>query len=401
MAWFNLALAANASLLILFVWGTMQSRGMMTYVAIDYRTFRSTGAIARDHGYQFVYDESLLDAYQRPQVEAFATTLGQAEYVPITAPYIPAFLPAFGLILLFSPLEGFLIWTLVSILAMILAFRPSLERYPLKGRTTIWIAALLSLPVVLTLLFGQINALLCLGLAGYLISMRRGQDFRAGIWLSLLLIKPQALVILAPGLLLGRQFRAALGLGVASFSLLALSFALSGQEGLSALASLYLRYPGDLPHTFPEGMMNWRAVATQVGLALGRPGADWAAAAASVLTVILGLVLWVRLGEKRDEKDLAIVVLVSYAATSLAAWHAHVHMAAPLLVPLLYLVALLPWRAYFIIWVLLPTVVFSLAGILLGPGPAHRATALVMVGLNAAGFWLGWRQITPRRATWF
>jgi hypothetical protein len=284
---------------------------------------------------------------------------------------------------------------------MILAFRPSLERYPLQGRTTIWIAAFLSLPVVITLLFGQVNALLCLGLAGYLVSMKRGRDFRAGIWLSLLLIKPQALVILAPGLLLGRQFRAALGLGAASLSLLTLSFALSGQEGISSLASLYLRYPGDLPYTFPEGMMNWRAIATQVGLALGRPSADWAAAAASVLTVILGLVLWVRLGEKRHKKDLAVVVFASYAATSLAAWHAHVHMAAPLLVPLLYLVAFLPWRAYFIIWVLLPTFVFSLAGILLGPGPAHRAAGLVMVGLNAAGLWLGWRQTTLQRTAWF
>jgi hypothetical protein len=47
-------------------------------------------------------------------------------------------------------------------------------------------------------------------------------------------------------------------------------------------------------------------------------------------------------------------------------------------------------RAYLVVWVLLPSFAFSLSGILLGPGAAHRAAALLMVGLNIVALWLAW-----------
>ena len=391
MAWLRLALVVNGFLLALFTWGSVQSRGLMTYAANDYSTFRSAAAIARDHGYASVYDERLLDAYQRPLVEAFGSALGKAEFVPITVPFPPAFLIGFQPLLWLPPLASLFAWSAVSILVMSLSFWPWVRGARGNIRSTLLAASLLSLPVFLTLLFGQVTAWMCLGLAGFLQSMRQGRGFRAGLWLTLLFVKPQSLIVLAPGLLLGRRFRAALGLAVGAAFVMAVSLALTGPDGMARLMSLYLRYPGDLPHTYPESMMNWRAIATQLNQALDWPGWIWLAALAAVASLVAGLALWRRHGQTTEPVMMAGLVAAAYAAAGLAGWHSHVHMAAPVLVPLLTLWMSARWRAYIVAWLLLPTFAFSLTGILFGPGPAHRLAALMMAGLNFLALWLAWK----------
>ena len=391
-AWLRLALAVNACLLLLFVVGVVQSRGLMSYAANDFRAFRTVAAIARDYGYPSVYDDRLLEAYQAPLVRSFATPLGQAEFVPMPTPFLPAFLPAFLPLLWAPPLVGFLGWTALSICVLVLSFRPSLRNVSRSWRATLMAAAFLSLPVFLTLIFGQVTAWMCLGIAGFLLSMKHGRDLPAGLSLALLLIKPQALLVIAPGLLVARRFRVALGLAAGTAIALLGSFAVSGVEGMTRLLSLYVRYPGDLPYTFPESMMNWRALATQVNqVLLAGEIIDWVAILAALATVGLGLVLWSRPGATRDPVRLAAVVAGSYAAAALAGWHAHVHMAAPMLVALLWLWETPPWRSYLVVWVLVPTFLFTLTGIAIGPGAAHRVAAVLLVMLNAIALWFAWR----------
>jgi len=384
IAWFRLGLAFNAVLLTVFTLGALHSRGLMTYAGNDYRAFRSVAAIARDHGFSEVYDGQLLEDYQRSLVDAYASPLGRTEFVAMPAPYPPAFLPLLDIALWFPPATGYLAWTLISATVIVLSFRPGFRLVGTGPRSTLAAAAFLSLPVYLTLLFGQLTAWMCLGLAGFLLASRHGKGFRSGLWLTLLLIKPQSLIVLGPGLLVSGRFRALLGLATGSLAVLVLSFVVAGEAGLAALLRLYLSYPGELLYTFPESMMNWRTLAAQFAAGLGT-NFEALAILASLATAALGIWLWSRPGGARSDAGFAALVAASYAATSLASWHAHIHMAAPLFLPLLLLwPGARSWRVFLAIWVLVPVSVFGLVGITMGPGLAHQAAGMTMVVLNLA-----------------
>jgi hypothetical protein len=384
MAWFRLGLAGNFVLLTVFTLGTLQSRGLLTYAGNDYRAFRSVAAIARDHGYSEVYEAQLLEDYQQDLVDSYASPLGRAEFVAMPAPFPPAFLPLLNVALLLSPAAGYLAWTLLSAILIALSFRPGFRALHADHRSTLAAAAFLSLPVYLTLLFGQVTAWMCLGLSGFLLAARDGKSFRSGLWLTLLLIKPQSLIVLGPGLLVSRRYRALSGLLAGTVAVLVLSYGLAGEAGLAALVRLYVSYPGNLAYTFPESMMNWRALAVQIGHSVGT-NTEALAIVASLATAALGIWLWSRPGVTRSRAGLPAVVAASYAAASLSGWHAHIHMAAPIFLPLLLLwPEARSWRTFLAVWVLLPTFVFGLAGIAAGPGPAHQMAGMAMVLLNLA-----------------
>ena len=161
----------------------------------------------------------------------------------IPVPYLPAFLVPFLGLLALPPLPAW--WAVVALNVL------GLGVYLLRLRSVFgpggglyWLP-LLALPAYLTVLFGQVNLLLLIGFGEFLLALRRGRCLRAGLWLSLLLVKPQSLLLVVPGMIISGRSRVLLGFAAAGAGIGALSFALAGIEGA--------RWPGPVVAAVPRG----------------------------------------------------------------------------------------------------------------------------------------------------
>jgi hypothetical protein len=158
---------------------------------------------------------------------------------------------------------------------------------------------------------------------------------------------------------------------------------LAGSQGMVSLLHLIRLYPGPLPTTFPESMMNWRAVTINQALVLSAPVAWRLAMSGLAMTLVLGLALWavrVQLGSPR----FFAVTLGTWAATAGVAWHSHVHMALPMVAPLLclYVMGGAPgWLVH--LWALAPSLLFLEEAFRTGVGGAHIVAGLGMLAVNS------------------
>jgi hypothetical protein len=131
-------------------------------------------------------------------------------------------------------------------------------------------------------------------------------------------------------------------------------------------------------------MANWRALA----LNLARwqpPEVGWFVAAVGLaLSVLAGLVCWRGRGTGLGHAA-GLRLLATLAATLTVSWHSHLHMALALVPLLIWAVAraALP-RTWLDLWLLGPSVLFLVALLPLGPGPAQNLAALGLLLLNAA-----------------
>ena len=161
--------------------------------------------------------------------------------------------------LLLSPLGGlsyrtaYLIWGLVN--AAVWLYLPYLLRAytpsPQNGLAylALWI---LFPPLGIALYQGQSSLLLLLVFSLTFISLTRGRDFRAGLWLGLGLFKFQFVVPLAIIFLLRRRWNVLTGFLVSASALALLSIAAVGWYGVIDYIRLLLNVAGH-PHNFSYG----------------------------------------------------------------------------------------------------------------------------------------------------
>ncbi len=396
--WRNIALVALSALYLAFVVAYVQGSGLFDYIGADFRVFRASAEIAVTRGFAQVYDispQGAQDVVQSRLYREYATGPQRANYAVIPLPYLPACILLFLPLLLVDAPAGFVVWTLLNaggLLLYLWRFRRALPAYQGDDLTLL---LFLSYPAFLNLFFGQVNLLMLIGLGEFYLAMVRGKDLAGGLWLASLLLKPQALLLLLPGLLLRGRWRALAGFAAAGLPLLGLSLVLGGVQGMWDWAQLILLYPGGVATNVPELMMNWRALGANLERALPGPLAWGLAWAGLGLTALAALSLWLRRVEPTSPR-FAVVLLGTCAATCAVAWHAHIHMALPLLAvfvaleagrqlprPALYAWALLPALAFFGAALLVPLV----APGLIGPG-LLAAAGLTTLALNI--YLLGW-----------
>jgi hypothetical protein len=368
-----------------FTAGAVHTRGFFEYLGIDYRTFRSSAEIIVDKGFAHIYDLDVQEQYQRPLYEDYALEPLRSPYATAPTYYPPPFLLPFLGLLVFSPVPSFAVWTLLNLLILVLD----------QGRYgSILLAAVLSLPAVLNLFFGQVGVWMTICLGEFILSSRRGQPFLGGLWLSGLVLKPQSLLLLLPGLLLGRQFKVLWGSFVGGLALLLASLLLAGWQGLQQLGRLYLLYTGGLETTRAEIMLNWRALVINLEQIL--PGwISWGLAIGGmVLTAAAAISLWLPAVDPASPK-FSLVLLGTYTATCALSWHAHVHMALPL-IPLLLLARSHGGLSGRMLktWLVVPALVFPLV-LIARPALAHNLAGLSLFGLNL--YLLGWAVWTNLR----
>jgi hypothetical protein len=182
---------------------------------------------------------------------------------------------------------------------------------------------------------------LLFGLAQVYRSLRVEQELRAGLWLGLLLLKPQYAIGLGLVLLLKRRWSALAGAALAGAILAVLSLALIGVSGLLTYRSLLDEIAGfrSAPAGIaPNIMISWRGFLLNVLPGLSDTQGVWLTLALSALTLCTLPVVWRGPWRPRDG-GFANRFLITTAVTLLAAYHSHIYGATLLLVP----GALLSW----------------------------------------------------------
>lgn len=388
-----------------FVWGSLVSRGWFDYVGVDYRGFLASAQIVRDHGFAAVYDLGMQEKYQQA-LYRYARLSSQIPMDVNPTPYLPVFVAAFLALLPFEPVPSFLLWVLVN--AIVLVFYPRRLAKQAGLPPSAAMSFVLALPLFFTLFFGQVNVglLICFGEA--LISFRRGRDFWGGAWLAGMLLKPQLLALLIPGLLIGKKWRGLFGFVAVGGALILASLWLAGWDGMAALLGLLTGYISseNLATNFPQSMMNWRALAVNVNAMFGGDLGWWITLPGMAVTAIAGIGLWV-LRRGASAREYAVLWLGTFAAMAAVAWHSHVHTALPLLAPMIFLRAdarlperLVRWWIYApaalflgIVWVYTPIAISLGATNWIGPRFGHIVAGFTFLLLNLVLLGWAWRSL--------
>jgi hypothetical protein len=355
----NLCAVGMAALYLLWVvpdFVRVRPEGISPLVGGDYAVILASAEIATTYGFPAVYD---LDTQLAVQDRRHGVTT-DASSAPLTSPafYLPVFIALFVPMLLIPPVLSYWIWNAFTIAATFLVLR-KWDSPALRGdQGSLIPSVLFSQPLLATLILGQFDAILLVSLSGFLRAAMKGADVRSGLWLSGLLLKPQTLMVIVPGLVVARRWKCLAGLAAGGLMLLAGSLALGGTSALAAEADLWVAAAfgsaGTRIVSGPLVMVNWRALGLHIHGALG-PEATWTLVVlASAATLLAALWLW-RAPVSRSGPGLALTVMASYAAACSVVPHAHVSMCLPLTFPLLFLVrsGLVP-LSIFCIWCLVP-----------------------------------------------
>ncbi len=260
---------------------------------------------------------------------------GSLEAAP--APYPPPFFLIFAPFALLPPPIGLGLWTLFNLGLAVGAVWPLL-----RTARTPWLAlmaALLFFPLAFSLYAGQPSGILLFGLAQVYRSLQHEQDFRAGLWLGVLLLKPQYAFGLVLVLLLKRRWPALSGVALAGVLLAVVSLALVGIQGLLAYRAMLSSVAGfrSAPAGIaPNIMISWRSFLLNLLPGLTDRTGLLLTLVCSVLTVLCIPILWRGQWQPR-RADFATRFLGTMIVTLLAAYHSHIYGASLLLVPGAYL----------------------------------------------------------------
>ncbi len=358
-AWIRLSIVGIAAVYTLTVLWNAPGKGASFYLIADLRSFIASAQIVRDHGFAAIYDLSLQAEYQRAMfTSAGGIWPGNQDVLPTL--YLPPFVALFLPLLLVDPVTAWWLWALGNLVLLLFYLRRLMRAA--CADSSMWLLAglALSLPAFMNLYLGQVEVwlLVCVGEA--MLAVRKRQDFRAGLWLAGLLIKPQSLILLVPGLLIGNRRQTFVGFVVAAAGIGLLSLWLIGFDGLQSWFGLLAGFSAasGLPGNSPGAMMNWRALAINLDGAMPSPFWFLLAFGGTLVTGIVAVALWHVRPVPGSTTD-ARIWLATWAATCIVAWHSHVHMALPLLAPAVFVWGDAYWRSRtFLIWLFVPIALY-------------------------------------------
>jgi len=352
----NLSLFALAIMEALYLAGAIRLSGLFLITGADFRALYAAAQTARVHGFAAVYQPDRIMPFQDALCRA-ADPQASCAFIPMV--FLPSFvLLAFPLTLL-PPAAAFILWSGISLILVFLALRPFLLSFPEPERWQILALMLLSYPTFTNLFWGQVNAWLLLGLACFQAHQETGEDLRSGLWLGWLLLKPQMLILLLPGLALAGQWRTLAGFGISAGLIFLVSLILGGFQGLEGWWGWIRGFSSPSPAVAPavvgaETMMNWRAIGVWLQGTMPAPLLWTGIGLAMALTAFPVLIAW-RRAKKAGEERSARLLVGTLSATFAVSWHAHPHTAMSLMPSLLSALreGSLP-RLLLLLWSLLP-----------------------------------------------
>jgi Glycosyltransferase family 87 len=192
----------------------------------DFVGFYSAGQIVNEYSFHRLYDLEL----QNQLVHKTLPDVPPGWTLPFVQPPFVA--------LIFSPLArlpmwlAYLCWLVITCLLYSLSIWFVLKAYPeLSDETTICLCLVFP-PFLMVLAGGQLSAIGCLIISGWIYLMKTDRRLLAGLVLGLLLYKPTMVLLVAPTLVFGRQIKPLFGFAVTATVLLGACVLLIGPSGI-------------------------------------------------------------------------------------------------------------------------------------------------------------------------
>jgi hypothetical protein len=401
--WFNLGLLLIAMFYLLYLVMMLYLAGIFHYVGLDYHGTWCSLRFGHANGFVHTYD---LASQAQFHILANADVPAYAACNTPPSPYPAVFLALLQPLVLLPPLPGFIAWTAFNVaLFAVYCYRLS-KAVGGDCSPGAVVKLLLAYALYENLMAGQFNVIPFVCFCECILAYHRGQQTRSGAWMAGMLFKPQVLLLVLPGLLIGRRPKVLAGFVLASVVLGIISLGLTGFEGMFELLRLLQYYGGGMPPSFPEVGMNWRGLAINLAPVVGEAAAWAVAIPGLVLTVGAGLAVWLAPRRGSDDDQFVVALLGSFAASSAVTWHSHIYSGLPVLAPLIYLRArgrLPEWL--FNAWLALPAAAFFIGTYVPQPALGHRSAGVTMLFVNVAlvawatrELWWPGRATTPRDA---
>jgi hypothetical protein len=314
------------------VWLLVHEGGLFRVVGIDFSMYLAQARILRDGQAQSIYDLSLIQTYLQA-LRVYTTDPN----LPLSAgpvAYAPVFAGLMMALTLPPPPLALAAWTLLNLLGVgYVAWRVT-QLVPGVGPLQAMLALLISFPVAVGLVGGQPTALLACAVGECYLALRAGRDLRAGLWLSLLLLKPQYGILIGPVLIWKRRWNAVLGVALGGALILACSVLVVGFEPLSTywLAVADIAPWGGAAVASPGQMINWRALILNLRPSAGPTTGLLFVAAAGLLSALTALSVWRGPWAARSWTFAPRVAALALT-TVLANYHSHSHGLALFAIP--------------------------------------------------------------------
>src|SRR5262245_22607491 len=214
-------------------------------LGFDWTMFWAQAMVLRSRGGEALYDLEAMNPFLHQLSAYYKVRVGADLAQPV--PYPPWFAALMVPFTIPPPPIGLALWYCASIAALVyLAYRARrfLPKVGVLGSALLMLAAV---PVATDLYMGQVALLLAIPVGEMLISFKARRDFHAGLWLAVLLIKPQYAVVYGLLIVWKMRRRALAGAIVGTIGFAALGV-------LAAGASALLHLPGALQSmAHPQG----------------------------------------------------------------------------------------------------------------------------------------------------
>jgi hypothetical protein len=309
------------------------SWGLFRVLGADFALYAAQANVLRSGDATGIYS---LQALQPRLQEIHDQYVHQTTHA-IQVPYPPLFAWLFRPFTLPEPHVGFILWSILNALAgLYLAWRAAAFFHD-RERPVVALLILTSYPVIFALIVGQPILIFACALAHCYLALRAGNDFRAGLYLSLLLFKPQYGFLLGPVLIWKRRWTAVAGVAVGAVAIIAGSVLVAG-------VSTVLQYPRAVTGMvgfrtdFPTAMINWHALILWLYPHISDPSGMMLETVLNGLTILLIGIAWKGPWQPGDQR-FPLLISVTLVATLLANHHSHQHGGALLAMPLAAAVA--------------------------------------------------------------
>lgn len=364
------------------------------YLGTDFRGYYAAAQIAWQRGFSEVYDQQTQEHYQAALPHRCPNSSYAPPLLSVYMPYLPVFvLVALPLILL-DFTSAYYLWVLLNLVVLLLYllhFAKSIGERANLFRVFQW---MLCVALISNLFLGQMNVLLAIFLGEFVLAFMQGRRYLSGFWLGGMLMKPHTLILLLPGLVMSKSWKALLGFAGGAATILGGSLLLGGVQGVWSSIWMAYRFAGSLIQTAPT-MMNFRGLALNLELVFP----DWLAWAVAIwgmiLVVVLSLYLWLRCFSETAPRFI-LLILATLGATFAVTWHSHFYLLM-LFIPILLfldLKGLIP-ESWVWAWMAIPPALYILL-YLVNPQQARNWFGISMLALNLFLFAWAARRLLAR-----
>lgn len=317
--WLPAFLAIELAILISLV----RMHGVFFHAGLDFLPSYAGARMLIDGGRHELYDTFLQWRRQQPVLNQYDAAWTDRMMQPYVAPPLLAILTVPLLVL--SPLVAWITWGAMNIAAAVAAVSALARRLGIEWSTVAFVI-LGSFPLFYTVFLGQVEGILLLAMVIFVLELRRGNEVRAALALSVLALKPQLLVAPLVFIAVTGRRRAVLTVVASGIVQLAISTLVIGVSGMRAYIEFgrRLSQPEGIAATNVPGMVNLRAIAIRAFPGWESQFVNLMIFAGSMALLALAAYLWWRLGhEALSGPGLALLM----TTTLLTAYHALYHTA--------------------------------------------------------------------------